>query len=134
MNISSKDLIASYASIDLVSEYEHFLLDAAKSTNAHRLWCNCSQNDYSFGERCQYHFPVKTNSFNEVVSRSFAWKEIERNAGHTTAEEELTCYLLPNCTTNVSLCLDWRQICDGRLDCTNDRDEDYCLEKELSPL
>jgi hypothetical protein len=49
-----------------------------------------------------------------------------------------TCYLHLNCMRNhFSWCLDWREICDGKVDCwPNPVDEEYCniLEQnECSP-
>ncbi|UJR19325.1 hypothetical protein I4U23_022454 [Adineta vaga] len=47
----------------------------------------------------------------------------------------LTCYMhMKYVNINPSLiCLDWREICDGKIDCLNDgEDEKYCLELEIN--
>ncbi|CAF4466912.1 unnamed protein product, partial [Rotaria magnacalcarata] len=46
----------------------------------------------------------------------------------------LTCYIHLECNRGGSpLCLDWREICDGRIDCLNDAaDEKNCFELEIN--
>jgi hypothetical protein len=50
----------------------------------------------------------------------------------TLTDRDVPCYLMFNCTTYIGWCLDWRQICDGIRDCTNGRDEENCVQMELS--
>ncbi|CAF3271847.1 unnamed protein product, partial [Rotaria sp. Silwood2] len=46
----------------------------------------------------------------------------------------MTCYVhLPCITGPESVCLDWREICDGKIDCMhNSIDEQFCFELEMN--
>jgi hypothetical protein len=128
-NVTSKLLMQWFAPIDLISDYEDFLISGIGEKE---LFCNCSQADYSFGTRCQYQLAVNTSSFSDLIDATFVGKEFQRDIRNLTEEHDVTCYLLFNCTIYTGFCLDWRQICDGKRDCINGRDEERCMEKELN--
>jgi hypothetical protein len=46
----------------------------------------------------------------------------------------VTCYpFLPNCYRDLTpLCLDWREICDEKIHCTDEEDEHMCEELEIN--
>jgi hypothetical protein len=47
---------------------------------------------------------------------------------------KLTCYTDLKCHRGFGLaCLDWSDICDGRVDCINDAvDEEHCWQLEIN--
>ena len=47
---------------------------------------------------------------------------------------EITCYRHLQCYRGpASSCLDWSEICDGKIDCWNDAlDEEYCWQLEVN--
>lgn len=127
-NISAEQLLKWFAPVDLISDYQEFL---AYGFGENEIFCNCSQSDRSFGMRCQYTMLLIKSSFTELVDAIFAQKKKD-DIRILTEANDVTCYELFNCTTYTGFCLDWRQICDSRIDCFNGRDEEHCLEKELS--
>ena len=127
-NITAEQLMKWFAPIDLISDYQYFLVSGSGEKE---FFCNCSNTDHSFGTMCQYQFAVNTPSFNALVEATFGGKKANRDIRNLTEENDVTCYLLLNCTTYTGFCLDWRQVCDSRHDCVNGRDEEGCLEKEL---
>ena len=75
--------------------------------------CNCSSNGSSyFGRWCEYEL-LSSVSFPEAVDHQFALKE--QNEIGSQWFGNLTCYIsLLECDPGP-VCLDWRQICDGRI-------------------
>lgn len=127
-NISIKDLFESQAPVDLITQYEYYLTSGHGAENR---WCNCSlTRDRSFGTGCQYTFVFDANTFADILEDLFIVKD-ERDL-RTLTNDDFTCYSILNCTTYSGLCLDWRQVCDGMRDCINGRDEQNCIEMELS--
>ena len=126
-NVSAYDLLLWFAPTDLITEYQWYLITGNGSD---KYFCNCTKNAHSFGVYCQYKFAIKSFSLDVIINEIFAQKYI-RNVHEITAKD-FTCYLMFNCTTYTGLCLDWRQICDGKRDCRNARDEEHCLEMELN--
>ena len=127
-NITVSDLFTFKAPVDLIAEYERYLISGH---GADEVWCNCSQtSNRSFGDRCQYTFVFDADSFTDVLEQLFTGKK-ERDA-RTLTNDDFTCYSLLNCTTYSGLCLDWRQVCDGMRDCITGHDEENCMEMELS--
>lgn len=133
LNVTVNDLFKWNAPFDLISDYTHFLING---NNAEEIFCNCSHVSY-FGDRCQYFFALNLSSFDDIVEQVFALKTIKDPRKRTfnvrqLSEKDLTCYEMLNCTKYIDLCFDWRQICDGLRDCIDGRDEEHCLEMELS--
>lgn len=128
-NITADQLMKWFPPIDLVSDYQYFL---ASGFGENGIFCNCSDTNDFFGARCQYQFAMNTSSFYTLVAATFAGKDMKRDIRGLTEENDVTCHLLWNCTTYSGFCIDWRQVCDSRRDCTNGRDEEWCLEKELN--
>ncbi|CAF1234211.1 unnamed protein product [Rotaria sp. Silwood1] len=80
-----------------------------------------------FGPNCRFTFDsITEKSFNEFVTIYFHSKpQIKTGA-------KITCYkYLPTCETSL-LCLDWREICDRKIDCLDGSDEFHCWQLELN--
>ncbi|CAF3923753.1 unnamed protein product [Rotaria sordida] len=129
--VSSEDLLSWSAPIDLAERYEIFLNNPNVSYSPlQTIFHNCSEA--WFGFQCEYTFDEKYRTFSELVLDFFAGKSDYRPDSKWTNG---TCYTYLPCDRGASpLCLDWREICNGRRDCLNgDIDEPkYCVEFEAN--
>jgi len=103
MNISSSQLLEWYAPLDMIEEY------ALGETG---LFFNCSNDDKLwFGVKCEYTFN-STDYFPELV------RERQKTKENIPADLLLitngTCYTMDYNDCKAILCLDWREICDGK--------------------
>ncbi|CAF1190284.1 unnamed protein product [Adineta ricciae] len=131
--VNITDLLDWHSPLDLIAAYADYL---ETGKNPEQIFCNCSDEKY-FGVRCQYSFALNFPTFDDLIEQTFIRNNIEipkkrRFDVRRLTEAQMTCYQMSNCTPYVSLCLDWRQICDGIRDCTNGHDEENCLEMELN--
>ena len=120
--VSSETLLVWSSSIDDVERY------ATSDDNSSDLFYNCSSP--WFGSQCQYKFADDASiTFSERVRATFASrKDVSLNV--TTG----TCYVfLDGCTHHPwPFCLDWREICDGKIDCLHGEDEQACHALETN--
>ncbi|CAF0735971.1 unnamed protein product [Adineta steineri] len=139
-NITSELLYSWATSIDLVEDYEIYLRNETALTDPlEKVFYNCSLG--WFGRLCQYTF-IKSLSlvqptFTDVVTQVFDIKleefsaEVYQNPRSYTV---YSCYTHIKCERDLPhICLDWREICDGKVDCSNDgQDEMFCAELEMT--
>ncbi|CAF5025957.1 unnamed protein product, partial [Rotaria sp. Silwood1] len=65
--------------------------------------------------------------FSKVVQTTIIAKE------NFKGFKKLTCFIHLNRTRGPApICLDWREICDGKLDCLDGEDEENCFELEVN--
>jgi hypothetical protein len=104
MNISTYQLLEWYAPLDMIEEY------ALGETG---LFFNCSNNDKLwFGVQCEYTFNSADYFPKLVVGRqNDKKKHIPDNLLSITNG---TCYIMDHNDCKAILCLDWREICDGK--------------------
>ncbi|UJR24163.1 hypothetical protein I4U23_027129 [Adineta vaga] len=116
LNITSDDILHWSLSIDLAEQYQYYLDQTIISNLSNKRFFNCTNS--WFGSHCQY----SLLEFNENENSS----EIILTHG--------TCYILLECNRGgLSICLDWREICNGRIDCLNNGiDEIECYHLELN--
>lgn len=126
--ITSEQLVEWSASIDLVENYEMYLRNS-NELSANETFHNCSRP--WFGQFCQFKFD-EDRSFNDMVKMTFFSKEM--HASYVLEVTNHTCYIHLNCSTGLDpICLDWRDICDGKTDCMNSNiDERDCYELEIN--
>ncbi|CAF1443748.1 unnamed protein product, partial [Adineta ricciae] len=125
-NITSEDLYLWSIPIDIIEEYQRYL----ESNNAFlskQFIYNCTLP--RFGLMCQYELYYYDQNFsllNEMIYNYYL--RMARNING------LTCYNHLKCNRGYSpACLDWTEICDGKVDCLNgDYDEENCWELELN--
>lgn len=122
-DISNSDLVQWNAMVDIIDEYERYL-----QTDNHELsnlnFCNCT-NRFYFGRHCQYTFGVINESFDAILNSHFS--NLTPSNSHpveTMNETDVTCYKRDALCQGS--CLDWRQICNGIVDCEDSQDEISC--------
>lgn len=119
--VTSEQLLSWSAPIDLVEQYE-------MNNESSGLFYNCSSP--WFGSKCQYRFFYDLYlSFNEIVKAS-----VDSRSNISPIMSITTCYrFLDDCDRGPwSLCLDWREICDGKADCMSGEDEKWCETLEMT--
>ncbi|CAF1037002.1 unnamed protein product [Adineta ricciae] len=122
-NITSENLLKWSAPIDTVEHYEHYL-----QTNRSTLFTqfyNCMLP--WFGPFCQYRM-ISYRPFSHLIQMRLTDKQVHYKS------TKITCYMHIQCNINPALlCLDWREVCDGKIDCLNGgEDEKDCFELEIN--
>lgn len=132
-NITTQQLLSWSASIDLVEQYQFYLneINHSLSKLTNELFYNCTKP--WFGLRCEYSFDyIEEMTINHIVDNEFS-----RKLSYSESFEILTkfpCYVHLRCDRGGSLlCLDWREICDGHVDCLDGGlDEAFCFDMEIN--
>ncbi|CAF0767234.1 unnamed protein product [Adineta steineri] len=122
LNVTSHEILIWSSSIDLAEQYEYYLSQPTQSNLSNEKFFNCTQP--WFGSQCQYSLEINEGV---LVPKSF----------ETALTDDIfdgTCYILLECDRGgPSICLDWREICNGRIDCLNDGiDEIECFSLEIN--
>jgi hypothetical protein len=120
-NITSEQLLQWFSPIDIAEKYEMNIKNSDVFHNCSSPW---------FGSMCQYKLNYDLPlSFGDIVQITFRdQREILVNVSSATCYQFLT-----NCNRGLwPLCLDWREICDGKYDCMNGEDEERCDELEMT--
>ena len=130
-NITSQQLYEWLAPIDLIESYQNYLENNV-STSTFRFY-NCTFP--WFGPRCQYRFPKIKSLFDNEI------EDIDDHEIHLiqTSLSTVSCYTYLQCDRvgdqgeSGNACLDWREICDGKVDCIDGgHDEDLCWHLEIN--
>jgi hypothetical protein len=104
MGISASQLFEWNAPIDVIEEYI-----LGKKTG---FFVNCSDRaNLWFGAHCEYTFDSFFNLYELLTERFAAKKKVPENILSITNG---TCYELNGVECNSVICLDWREICDGK--------------------
>ena len=130
--ISSRQLYLWSASIDLVERYQFYLNQQSspmKTLMGTEFFYNCTWP--RFGPLCEYSFDFDQND-TSFSSLSEFIQDFYLN--HAYRPKTLTCYMHLQCNRGPSpSCLDWSEICDGRVDCLDGgEDEKHCWQLELN--
>ncbi|CAF1353927.1 unnamed protein product, partial [Rotaria sordida] len=138
-NITSEELYSWSTFIDVVEDYEIYLNSKIKtSETSQSVFYNCSLG--WFGRTCQYTF-IKGLSFVRPTFIDFVTQvfDVKRTASellypNPSDHTIYSCYTHIKCERDLpEICLDWREICDGKVDCVNGgQDEMFCAELEIS--
>ena len=128
--ITTWDLLKWSAAIDLIEFYDEYLTLPSNDSLAWTKFYNCSE--FWFGSYCQYTFKTYPRynlslSFDTIVGETFRHKIFLKPTS-------MTCYIHLKCNRGPApACLDWREICDGKVDCfDSDIDEIGCFLLELN--
>ena len=131
--ITSYQLYLWSAPIDLIERYQLYLDGVRRSSDqiidGNDVFYNCSWP--RFGPLCEYSFahPLPSppaSSLPELISDYYDQ--------HPYDPKTLTCYEHLECKRGPSpACLDWSEICDGRIDCLDGgQDEAHCWQLEMN--
>ena len=121
--ITSEQLYLWSAPIDLIEDYQ-----SNTKANSSEYW-NCTWP--RFGPQCQYQFYQSVNNQLNLDLQNFI-KQFYTQSSHIRTN--LTCYIHLKCTRNsLSVCLQWREICDGEVQCVDTGiDEKDCWQFEIN--
>ena len=129
-NINVSHLMDWSVPVDIIERYQKYVNIFDDESNEY--FYNCTQP--WFGHRCQYSFNLDRNqsSFDEIVEQDFARRSGFVEYGNMPVL--FPCYVLLVCDRGgSSLCLDWREICDGTVDCLDGgHDEEFCFDMEMN--
>ena len=128
-NISAQKLVSWSVAMEVIEQYQAYI--DAPNVVLNEYFYNCTPP--RFGLRCQYSFPFGQGpSFNEIVEVAFTGREAYPESSNIIVE--VPCYVLLKCHRNGQpWCLDWREICDGVIDCFDEgTDERLCFDLEIN--
>ena len=128
--ITAEQLYLWSTPIDIIEHYQSFLTQLPTSLQtpmATELFHNCTLP--LFGPSCQYeldNYHSAYSSLSEMINDYYLH--------HPYKPKTLTCYLHLQCDRGPSpACLDWSEICDGKIDCLNNGiDEELCWKLEIN--
>ena len=128
-NVTALQLLYWSIPVDITARYQLYLHTPHIELN--EKFYNCTEP--WFGDLCQYSFGSDQGmSMNEIIEAQF-----HSRIPYDTSEDmmiQLPCYVLLQCDRGGShICLDWREICDGMVDCLDGgHDEEFCFEMEIN--
>lgn len=107
------------SSIEKAEEYALYLSGYANSS----ALCECLSR--YFGKNCEYQIISETWHVTLPESQKWQNEQKEKNRLQMQIHRKTLCYTTLKCDYGL-LCLDWRDICDGRQQCMNGVDEEAC--------
>ncbi|CAF1117126.1 unnamed protein product [Didymodactylos carnosus] len=119
--ISARQLFDWYAPLDTIEEY------ILGQNEGQFFNCSKTEGNFWFGPRCEYMFNSNDTLVNIIVNQF-----TRKNNHEVLLFTNGTCYPMNGGECQSVLCLDWREICDGKIDCKNGLDEYRCHELEMN--
>ena len=130
LNVTTTELLSWSATVDLAENYQDYLEPDNEVFLSGEVFINCTKP--WFETQCQYSFHMdQIKSFEGILREIFE----RRSASEPlSGVDDLSCYIDLECDRGgAGLCLDWREVCDGRLDCLNGGvDEAQCFQLEIN--
>jgi hypothetical protein len=129
-NISSEHLYLWSTPIDIIERYQYYLnqLSTENDSSLHKqIYYNCTLP--RFGPMCQYqlyYYEPYHRSLYDMINYFYT--------RYRSDSTDLTCYKHLECDRGPSpSCLDWTEICDGKVDCLDGNfDEEHCWKLEIN--
>lgn len=130
--ITSHQLFLWSAPIDLIENYQIYLINSSETafTLGSQRFYNCTWP--LFGSFCQFKFDILHRSFADLINNALSSLD---GKPENPLKRSLPCYTGIQCDYIYSfpLCLDWREVCDGKIHCLNEaKDEQNCFELEMN--
>ncbi|CAF3723068.1 unnamed protein product [Adineta steineri] len=109
------------SSIEKAEEYSFYVSGHRNSS----FLCECKGR--SFGKNCEYQLYSMTGVTRSTFAEARRWQNLVKrdNRFRMHVYQKNPCYTTLICDHGL-LCLDWRDICDGRQQCMNGLDEEAC--------
>ena len=130
-NITSHQLYDWSAPVDVIENYENYL-ENKNSFSGKLIFYNCTSP--WFGSRCEYRFDQPEPTFSQQLETSF-----EMKTSFFLEAQKISCYIHLQCDRagdrgqTPGACLDWREVCDGKVDCLDGgHDEEQCWQLEIN--
>ena len=116
--------------MDLTELYQLYQ-NGRRISLSNELYVNCTSP--WFGSECQYSFPVNMDFYSIENIVYFMFNHKTSWEKRSTIDSQ-TCYVHLQCNCGEpSICLDWRAICNGRIDCIDGgADEAECSQLEFN--
>ena len=129
MNVTADHLLKWSAPMDLTEQYAAYLHSDLSAKVVYPSFYNCTVG--WFGPQCQYTFDSNA-PFSAIVRSAFQGRS---DIPGDLKDPSATCYMHLQCKYGGSefACLDWREVCDGKIDCPDGgNDEKHCFELEMN--
>lgn len=119
-NQTVNQIIGTYrSSMERAEEYSLFLAEHEKNGSL----CQCAPK--TFGKNCEYKLIGDISHVLFHTTRTWQNSQKKSNRLQMQTHRKPLCYNTMVCDYGL-LCLDWRDICDGRQQCINGTDEEAC--------
>ena len=130
LNVTAHEILMWSGSVDVAEQYQYYIDQENNPHASNRIFFNCTPP--WFGPRCQFSFALDETT--PWSSKTEAGYKIQGNHISALSITGFTCYTLLKCNRGSAfICLDWREICDGRNDCLSDgADEAQCFDLEVN--
>jgi hypothetical protein len=130
LNVTTNDLLLWSSTIDIAEKYQDYLYHENNSSLSKEIFFNCTK--FWFGSHCQYSFVSSRSPTFEIIIQATHMDKNQYKYPYNTIN--LTCYTHLKCNRGISnICLDWREICNGRIDCLNGGiNEEQCFQLEIN--
>ncbi|CAF4093060.1 unnamed protein product [Adineta steineri] len=117
-NTTADDLLKWRIPFETIERYA----DHLDNNSANSFICNCTHD--RIGTVCQYLLPANLSTIGELSKEQLRDPAARETGFYTCLVDMITC--------NIGLlCLEWRQVCDGIVQCDNGADEVGCHDFEL---
>jgi hypothetical protein len=124
LNVTAADVLQWSSNLEPADRYSKYLSDSSFDVGEKSI-CIC-KNPTSFGKFCEYEYYRGSGSFADAITKQFEplstfSVDIDNIYVGSQLHGNRPCYMTLECDSGL-MCLDWRHICDGK----NDRTEDSC--------
>ncbi|UJR17513.1 hypothetical protein I4U23_004408 [Adineta vaga] len=125
-NITSEELYLWSISIDTIEQYQYYL-ETNDSSLRKQFVYNCTLP--RFGPMCQYELYYYHENYTTLYELIHGYYQ-----SYPNDLNGLSCYTHLKCHRGYQpACLDWTEICDGKIDCLDGNyDEEHCWQLELN--